>query len=88
MGDDVSSAQRHVTRDELEEAVSNLSRGINLVICALVLELERQQLISGERFATTLEEVASRFETNPDQQTAVMLARGIAQCVREREKAS
>jgi hypothetical protein len=47
MGDDVSPAQRHVTRDELEEAVSNLSRGINLVVCALVLELERQQLISG-----------------------------------------
>ena len=87
MGDDVSSVQRHVTRDELEEAVSNLSRGINLVVCALVLELERQQLISGESFATTLEEVASRFETNPDQQTAVMLARGMAQCVREREKA-
>jgi hypothetical protein len=88
MGDGTSSAQRHVTRDELEEAVSNLSRGINLVVCALVLELERQQLISGERFATTLEEVASHFETNPDQQTAVMLARGMAQCVREREQAS
>ncbi len=88
MGDRTSSAQRYVTRDELEEAVANLSRGINLVVCALVLELERQQLVSRESFAATLEEVASRFETNPDQQTAVMLARGMAQCVREREKAS
>ena len=28
MGDGTSSAQRHVTRDELEEAVSNLSRRV------------------------------------------------------------
>ncbi len=88
MDDPISSAQQHVTRDQLEEAISNLSRGMNLVVCALVLELERQQLISGESFAATLEQVASRFERNPDQRAAVMLARGMAQCVRERDRAS
>ncbi len=88
MDGDPLSAQRHVTRDELEEAISNLSRGINLVVCAMVLELERRQVISGDSFAATLEQVASRFEANPDQRTAVMLARGMAQCVRERDRAS
>ncbi len=86
MDDYLSSAQRHVTRDELEEAISNLARAMNLVVCAVVLELERQQLISGDGFAATLEQVASRFETNPDQRAAVMLARGMAQCVRERDR--
>ena len=86
MDDHLSSAQRHVTRDELEEAISNLARTMNLVVCAVVLELERQQLISGEGFAATLEQVASRFEANPDQRAAVMLTRGMAQCVRERDR--
>ena len=88
MNGGVSPARQNVTRDELEEAISNLSRGINLVVCAMVLDLERRQLISGESFAATLEQVASRFETNPDQRTAVMLARGMAQCVRERDRAT
>ena len=69
MDDHLSSAQRHVTRDELDEAISNLARGMNLVVCAMVLELERQQLIAGDGFAATLEQVASvdrrgRFRSN------------------------
>ncbi len=88
MADRIPPAGQPATRDDLEAAVANLSRGVNLVICALVLELERQKLISGEHFAATLEDMASRFERNPDQQTAVMLARGMAQCLRERDSAT